>query len=75
MTPWIRRIFQMSENLPLLSDDIRYRQVAGSVGAEAGLWLQKAVLMAALNAQVGESDTEFTDLTSIWRGAGIAIWL
>jgi predicted nucleic acid-binding protein len=43
----------MSEVVPLVSDDMHYRQVAAAVGLSEALWLQP-VLIAALRAGVAE---------------------
>ena len=43
----------LKEHVPLLSDDLLYRNVAAVIGLHEGLWLQ-AVLMAALRAGVAD---------------------
>lgn len=43
----------IQEEVPLLSDDLRYRQVGRIIGATADLWLQ-AALMVALNVGVAD---------------------
>ena len=43
----------LAERVPLLSDDMKYRNVAAVVGASEGLWLQ-AALIAALRGGVAE---------------------